>query len=211
LSAFDREEVLSAMRDPAMETSAVYRQRDLLRENARRVARALRALAVGMAQYLDNNATTVRAYADELDPQIILKAGAPRIPRRFLRTFEPQFADLVEAGLKTRTIRKMPMRESYIPRPGDILDARMWTGAAYRSKMLKLGEYAISEVTKITIHENDTVTLYEANKRVLFEPAELDEFAEGDGFKNWFSMRDFFKRRHKLPFTGIMIDWEGPL
>jgi len=35
----------------------------------------------------------------------------------------------------------------------------------------------------------------------------LDEFARLDGFGDWESMRDWFRKTHALPFNGDLVKW----
>ena len=126
-------------------------------------------------------------------------------PRRWVKTFKPEFSDLVEMGLKSQTIRPIPKR---LPQAGDIIDARMWRGLPYRSKMVKLGEWKISDARYIRISQNDSVTMCGTPREVLFTPTELNEFAIADGFTDWREMRDWFQRQHGLPFDGILIQWD---
>ena len=67
---------------------------------------------------------------------------------RFVRTFQPRFSRLVESGAKRQTIRKTPKR---MPKVGDTLDAREWTGAPYRSKQRKLLEAPLVSVSEVEI------------------------------------------------------------
>ncbi len=119
--------------------------------------------------------------------------------KRFVRTFQPRFARLVEQGIKTQTIRKTPKR---MPRVGDIIDCREWTGKPYRSKQRKLIEAVIKSVEVVTIEE-----------RAVYFPTyklaklEMHNWAKDDGFKGWGDMRNWFLKNHSLPFTGIEIKW----
>lgn len=120
--------------------------------------------------------------------------------RRFVRMFKPRFARLVESGAKRQTIRPTPKR---IPQPGDILDAREWTGKPYRSKQRKLREFKISRVSEIGISiEGIDEGEWPMPDRFI------DGFARADGFNGWAEMREWFEAEHGLPFTGILIEWE---
>jgi len=125
----------------------------------------------------------------------------------FVRLFKPQFAGLVESCAKLQTIRPVPKR---MPKAGDTISLRAWTGLPYRSKQRVLLESKIAEVGLCHI-EDRGVILYDCK----FEPTAFlvddyaDRFAWRDGFKDWPEMRDWFKRVHGLPFSGIIIYWEG--
>lgn len=114
--------------------------------------------------------------------------------RRFVRMFKPRFAALVKAGTKRQTIRPTPKR---MPKPGDILDAREWTGKPYRSKQAKIGEFVISDVRMVRITKE--------HFGVPTTPEVLNLFAQADGFRDWDEMVEWLEREHGLPFEGILI------
>ena len=122
-------------------------------------------------------------------------------PRRFVRTFQPQFAAAVERGEKRRTIRQMPVR---IPEPGDTIDCRAWTGKPYDSPQRKLREGTITKVALVQILDHGCNL-----SRGVKEPVnDLDVFARADGFPDWLAMRGWFAETHGLPFTGLLIEWQ---
>jgi hypothetical protein len=132
-----------------------------------------------------------------------------RKPRRWVKTFKPEFADAVKNGTKRQTIRPMPAREQDCPQVGDILDARMWEGHPYRSKMRKLRTGRIVRLAKVQILPELPIVLHRLQVEGLEPvPADLDAFARADGFKDWPDMRAWFHREHGLPFTGILIQWD---
>lgn len=118
-------------------------------------------------------------------------------PRRIVRTFKPQFAPRVESGEKRQTIRPTP---KVMPRPGDIFDARQWTGLPYRSKQRKLGEWPVVRVAQCTIN----------SQGVVYIDGELAPkgFAKADGFCGSCAMINWFRDTHGLPFSGILIEWD---
>ena len=137
--------------------------------------------------------------------------------RRFVRLFKPRFASLVRAGTKTQTVRPVPQR---MPRAGDILDARQWSGLPYRSKQVKIGEYVISQVKICCIQTNgifqqppDGCLLAVVGARIICHPPgePADRFARADGFTDWPEMLDWFRNEHGLKvgghFDGIIIYW----
>lgn len=134
---------------------------------------------------------------------VALAPKAPvRPPRRFVRLFQPRFAALVEAGKKYQTVRPVPV---VMPRVGDLLDARAWTGLPYRSKTRALlaSPSPICGVRSITIHFDG---LIEIDGRYI-TPVEMESFAHADGFADRAELLAWFHDRHGLPFTGIVIDW----
>lgn len=119
-----------------------------------------------------------------------------KAPRRIVRTFKPQFATLVESEMKWQTVRPTP---KVMPRPGDLFDARQWTGLPYRSKQRKLGEWPIVRVAQCTIN----------SQGVIYVDGELAPkgFAKADGFPSHAALCNWFRDTHGLPFSGILIQW----
>jgi hypothetical protein len=114
--------------------------------------------------------------------------------------FKPRFAALVEAGRKWQTVRPHPKR---MPKPGDTISLRCWTGAPYRSKQRIIREAEIREVHH-TLIEADGVNLYERD--AAWAP-DREAFARADGFADWPEMRAWFEAEHGLPFRGIVLYW----
>lgn len=69
-------------------------------------------------------------------------------PMNFVRMFKEQFAPLVKSGTKRQTVRPTP---AVMPREGDTISLRKWSGKPYRSKQIKLREGKITKVERITI------------------------------------------------------------
>lgn len=134
----------------------------------------------------------------------------------FVRTFQPRFARLVERGEKCQTIRKVPKR---IPQPGDILDAREWTGKPYRSPQRKLGRYRIYGVCACFIDEQgirmqpppgSVLQIMEVPiMGLLWSDIGADQFARADGFRDAAEMRQWFLDTHGFPVDGIVIYWSN--
>lgn len=122
-------------------------------------------------------------------------------PRTFVRMFKPQFAALVEAGTKLQTVRPTPKR---MPREGDRISLRCWTGKPYRSKQRVLRETVVTQVRDILIY-TDGVTLYDGYAG--YAPNQ-HIFAVNDGFRSWPDMLQWFREQHGLPFNGIVIFWK---
>lgn len=112
--------------------------------------------------------------------------------------FKPQFAPLVESGEKCQTVRPTPKR---MPKVGDRISLRMWTGRPYRSKQRVLRDAIITEVSMCDITEHIVA--------VKSYAVPCDEFALADGFKDFFELRDWFKSTHGLPFEGVVIKWNN--
>ncbi len=117
----------------------------------------------------------------------------------FTRTFKPQFAPLVESGRKCQTVRPVPKR---MPKAGDTLDAREWTGRPYGSKQRKLGVFTITEVLSVRIDAEDLAI---GGRKVGW--MRRNAFASADGFSSFAEMAAWFSQTHGLPFVGILIKW----
>jgi hypothetical protein len=134
----------------------------------------------------------------------------PRLvrPRLFVRMFKPQFARLVENGLKRQTVRPTPKR---MPLRGDRISLREWSDKPYRSPQRILREAVISEVVKIRI---ETGRIWVAGQSHITKYPQrssgdqtLDSFAMADGFESWDAMEAWFQDQHGLPFEGVLIQW----
>jgi len=114
--------------------------------------------------------------------------------------FQKQFADLVQSGQKTRTIRAKRKDGRWPAYVGNRLS--LYTGM--RTKYCRLlGKGKVTQTTDITITEQGIEWLIFPVK-----PEGLDKFAQADGFKDWPAMRDWFRQVHGLPFHGREIIWE---
>jgi hypothetical protein len=128
-----------------------------------------------------------------------------KIGRSFVRLFMPQFAPLVEAGTKLQTVRPTPKR---MPKPGDKISLRAWTGKPYRSKQRVLREAFITRLDTFSI---DTFPTMRINDIGLKFRSTCDEFARADGFPDYPALLEWFRAKHGLPFEGIVIYWENAI
>ena len=119
-------------------------------------------------------------------------------PKSFVRMFKPRFAALVESGAKTQTVRPRPAR---MPKAGDKLSLRIWTGKPYRSKQRVIRDAIITSVAHFEITETSVILNSYA------EPC--DDFARADGFRDFFDMQNWFRETHGLPFEGVAIFWQN--
>jgi hypothetical protein len=124
-------------------------------------------------------------------------------PRSFVRLFKPRFAALVEAGTKTQTVRPTPKR---MPKPGDIISLRTWTGKPYRSKQRTLRE---SVITRVALMRIDAKRYIWTQVNPLKWQTEDSTFARLDGFADEAEMCDWFAHEHGLPFAGVLICWQN--
>lgn len=119
-------------------------------------------------------------------------------PRRFVRMFKPQFADLVRTGKKTQTVRPFPRR---MPRIGDTISLRTWSGLPYRSRQHSLGTGEITTADGCSIFDHAIV--------IAGRPYDADTFARADGFESFAELKRWFTTHHgPLPFFGIVIGWK---
>lgn len=124
-----------------------------------------------------------------------------------VKMFKPQFAPLVESGQKRQTVRPTPKR---IPRIGDDMSLREWSGKPYRSPQRELRKAKLTDIRRIIIHDDGIH--FENAQRMKFresgiEDRILNDFAKADGFECWQAMRDWFAQQHGLPFTGVLYKW----
>lgn len=108
--------------------------------------------------------------------------------------FQPRFADLVESGHKTQTIRK-----TLRGKVGDTV--YLYTGQRTKN-CRKLGEGRIVLIQAIKIRRQG---VYFGN--TLLPGKEHDELAAADGFSSCTEMFDWFEKQHGLPFDGFLYKW----
>ena len=119
----------------------------------------------------------------------------------FVRMFMPQFAALVKSGVKLQTVRKIPKR---MPKAGDKISLRAWSGLPYRSPQTVLAESEITKVETVTIDRDLLIV-------TPFCPRTRLSFAQADGFASWDELVAWFESTHALPFEGIVIYWKRPV
>lgn len=116
-----------------------------------------------------------------------------------VKLFMPRFARLVKCGRKTMTIRPQPWR---MPRVGEVISLREWTGKPYRSKQRVLKESVVKQVEQVQMN---TVSMIVGDRVLVGD--ELFRFAFADGFESAGEMFDWFAKTHGLPFRGVAIYW----
>lgn len=115
-----------------------------------------------------------------------------------VRLFKPRFAPLVESGKKKQTVRPWPKR---LPKVGQEISLRTWTGKPYRSKQRVLCESKVEAVDVVGIDDQGVI--------VGTRSAPENAFADADGFSHFDDLRDWFHNEHgDLPFIGILIKWQ---
>jgi len=123
-------------------------------------------------------------------------------PKRFVRMFKPRFAPLVKSGKKRQTMRPTPKQ---MPRSGDIIDCREWSGKPYRSKQNKLVE---STITNVRMARLSPTARFFLDNIEIDKADDLRAFARADGFSDWWELLEWFMETHGLPFDGILILWQ---
>lgn len=118
-----------------------------------------------------------------------------------VRTFMPRFAKLVESGEKLQTVRLTPKR---MPKIGDVISLREWTGLPYRSPQRVLKESVIIHLASCNMDRYDQLIV--GGTRIT--GPRQDEFAVKDGFKDAQEMFDWFEETHGWPFEGILTVWK---
>lgn len=119
---------------------------------------------------------------------------------RHVRTFEPQFAPLVEQGLKLCTIRQKPKR---MIRPGDALSLRTWTGRPYGSKQRVLRETVCERCVPVVVISKSHIRV----DGVMLNCVAREGLAQADGFEDSAAMFAFFEKKYELPLVGVLITW----
>lgn len=133
-------------------------------------------------------------------------------------SFKRQFVPKIEDGTKCQTIRAIGKRRH--ARPGETL--QLYFGQ--RSQHCRLiGERPCTSVMRITIDfdtdkvETDQWSIGPARRKnkPRRRLKQLDEFAQMDGFEDWFAFIDFWRAEHfkrRTPtgkWKGLLIKWEA--
>ena len=112
--------------------------------------------------------------------------------------FKAKFADDVESGLKTQTIRAR-RKDGQRPRHGGKL--QLYTGM--RTKQCRKLHDAVCECTQ-------EVRMTDAGMKVdgvALHPNRILQIAKVDGFESVEEFRDFFRSVYGFPFHGDLIKW----
>lgn len=126
-------------------------------------------------------------------------------------TFKREFVTSIDAGEKTRTIRRV--RKAGNPEAGKPL--QLYTGLRTKD-CEKIRDAVCTRVRPVAIDHMgvtlDGQKLYAGDAPAYEgEPdAEMydGDFARADGFDNFGQMIDFFEAQYGLPFEGQMIEWK---
>jgi hypothetical protein len=117
--------------------------------------------------------------------------------------FQRQFADDVEHGRKSQTIRA---KRRHRPKAGQT--AHCFTGMRTSACRL-LGRWPIVHVENVIIDDDRVILMdHSFDDGCLVTDKELDRFARSDGFADWSSMLSWFEKTHGLPFVGDLVMWD---
>lgn len=72
----------------------------------------------------------------------------------------------------------------------------------------KLGEATCVKAREISIC-TDAYDFPDDQYSLVDHPSHLNDFAIADGFDNWQQLIEFLENTHGLPFTGVLIEWDG--
>ena len=113
--------------------------------------------------------------------------------------FKKQFADMVDRGEKTQTIRQI---WSNPIKAGDTL--YLYTGMRTKS-CRKLGEVLCRKVSPITVNP---ANIQIDGQLYGYLTTKVTNLALADGFFSGAAMGQFFKELYGLPFDGVLIEWD---
>ena len=129
-----------------------------------------------------------------------------------LLNFQARFAELVQDGSKSQTIRAY-RKDGRDPKPGDQL--YLWAGCRTKDAQ-KIGEAICSRVIPIRIQECpkdriDWGAVYMPNSSGTWRSLSRSHtrlIAVKDGFQSRKELFDFFRDVYGLPFEGLLIEWD---
>lgn len=122
----------------------------------------------------------------------------------FVRLFKSRFVDLVETGAKVQTCRPIPKR---MPKVGDSISLRQWTGNPYRSKQRVIREATVTRTCRVEICPRAEIITLDGQKLGYDETI---NFAKADGFADHWDMFKWFTEEHGPDkFDGIVIYWQN--
>ena len=119
--------------------------------------------------------------------------------------FKRRFAEKVESGQKTQTIRKIRKTEI---KNGDTL--KLWRTQRSPNRR-KLGDAVCTMIVPLEIHWTRLRwRSLDCRWHWISGPPYLDGFARRDGLDQWDDMRWFFKLEYEMPCRGlVLIGWGG--
>lgn len=126
-------------------------------------------------------------------------------------SFKKQFGPPILAGTKSQTIRADRKRHA---RPGEMV--QLFTGMRTR-QCRRLGESQCVEVLPVRFgfSRRGAAELMQVGERYLITGAQMDAFAQADGFADLAAMVGFWWAEHPpdggnvLTFEGVLIHWQA--
>jgi hypothetical protein len=115
--------------------------------------------------------------------------------------FQARFADMVERGQKTRTIRAIGKRRHAAR--GDKIE--LYTGMRTKS-CRKLGDAVCIASAPVKITRMGFICRGFTGGQTL--ATGLDDFAQRDGFRDFDEMVAWLTETHGMPFEGQLIMWD---
>lgn len=113
--------------------------------------------------------------------------------------FKPAFAPKIKARTKLQTIR-----QSQRCKAGDPM--QLYTGLRTKAAKKIMPDVKCEVVYPLRIHA-DKVVFQAGQCHTLRAPADLERFANDDGFETWQDLVDFFHDHYALPFNGYLHRW----
>lgn len=119
-------------------------------------------------------------------------------------SFKARFGPLIATRAKTQTVRSGRKRHA---RPGETL--QLYTGMRTRSCKLIATATCVA-VSPIRFDFRPDREMVEVHHRAAVQPAELDFFAQSDGFADWADLKAFWAREHEgvERWEGVLIQWD---
>ncbi|MCJ2015231.1 hypothetical protein [Methylobacterium sp. J-076] len=129
-------------------------------------------------------------------------------------SFKKQFGPPILAGTKAQTIRAERVGRSRHARPGERV--QLYTGMRTR-QCRRLGESQCTEVlpVRFAFSKRGAAELMQIGERYLITRAQMDAFAQADGFDDLEAMAGFWWAEHPpedgnvLTFEGVLIRWQA--
>jgi hypothetical protein len=118
--------------------------------------------------------------------------------------FHPDFAPLIEAGVKPHTIRAL-RADGLDPLPGDTL--HLYTGLSTGGRRLLRREVCEFAVEIRIQHSASNVHHVLLGGQPLSQ-AEIETLARVDGFAHSSALVEYFAKNYGLPFNGLLIGWQ---
>lgn len=115
-------------------------------------------------------------------------------------SFKQKFAEAIESGAKTQTIRQVWKR------PIEVGDTLYLYSGMRTENCQKLKVVKCTGVETIKISDPLAFTPIKVDG-IEISLEEAGALARADGFKDLVSMIDFFKDNYGLPFEGVIIYW----